>query len=96
MSYYNTTQISTQQLLNFESKAQSQERGITSFMLRYCKPVSAEDIQDFATGFKNTPITSIRRALHNLKDDNQIIIVGQKDGNYGRPVSIYIIKNTTI
>ncbi len=88
-SYYNTTAITDQERQTYERKAKSQEKEIMKWMKVFCAPVSAEDIKTYVTEFKNTPITSVRRALHNLKDLGLIAEAGQKKGDYGRPVTTY-------
>jgi len=37
----------------------------------------------------NTPITSIRRAICNLKKEGIIEVVGKKNGQFNRPIFTY-------
>ena len=88
MTYFNTTQIRGQLLVQYEDSADDQEALIALFFFfNNTGQWTPEDILKHHPEFTRTPITSIRRAFSNLqsvgviyKTDNQI------KGMYGRPI----------
>ena len=88
MTYFNTTSVRGQQLIDYEEIAEDQENMIALFFDKHSSGEwTPEDILKHHRGFAQTPITSIRRAFTNLKNigfiyktDNQI------GGMYGRPI----------
>ena len=93
MSYYNTTSEKGQELKESHRKAKSQEELIYSYFLTHGKPLSPSQV------LKNLklscPITSIRRAMTNLTDDNKIIKTNIKvKGMYGKREHLWRLKTT--
>jgi hypothetical protein len=102
MSYYNTTNQSGDTLKEYKRKALTQEEEILHYLSRYGLTFSASEIQDSLFKDCNVPITSIRRALSNLSNPNNIVVnngivtppplikkAGQIKGKYGRPENTY-------
>ncbi|MGH1436591.1 MAG: hypothetical protein ACRBG0_19265 [Lewinella sp.] len=88
-SYHNTTNESTQLCLEYSAKAKSQEAEILRWMRAMGCAVGATNVSE---RFGHWPITSIRRALHNLKRDGQIQQMERRQiGSYGRSESTYKI-----
>ena len=89
-NYYNTTSEVGQILIDFESKAKSQDEYILKkFMQNPDKNISPEDVQIIGV-----PITSIRRAFTNLAKRGLIQKSLKVAGMYGRPIYKYkLIKN---
>ena len=88
MTYYNTNKLSGKDLETAINKAKSQEKQIELFMkANSSKGFTPHDIQyKFIDYDIIYPITSIRRALTNLTNDN-ILIKSDKMviGDYGSP-----------
>ena len=86
MSYFNTTHVRGQKLIEYQILATKQETLIFEFFKRNAfGQWTPEDIKRFHPKFRNTPLTSIRRVFTNLKGriyktDNKV------DGMYGRPI----------
>tara|TARA_R110000803_G_scaffold210568_1_gene282698 strand:+ start:14204 stop:14500 length:297 start_codon:yes stop_codon:yes gene_type:complete len=93
MGYYNTTNESGDTLNEYNKKAYTQEQ----YIYKLIKELT-EDEGYFSTTasvlseldiFEKTPITSIRRAITNLVDEEKLVYTGEKRiGIYGRNESI--------
>ena len=83
MVYYNTTNLKGDQLKKSQKKTVSQEQKILEIFNNHQIPLSPTDI--FSNFFKNTPLTSIRRALSNLTKDGKLEKISKKKiGSYGK------------
>jgi len=91
MSYYNTTNVTDPLLKNQESKAISQEKKILNMFRRSKRGLTASEVfRQYPD--KNTPLTSIRRAITNLCNDRFLEKTSLKrEGIYGRTEFIYTI-----
>ena len=84
MSHYNTTSEKGQTLINFESKAQNQERTILELFEFFCRPLTWFEVQRLLVDEMNE--CSIKRSLSNLKTQGKLIKTDEKAiGNTGRP-----------
>ena len=84
-NFYNTTNQSGIELQTSMQNAKNQEQRIMMVM-KYCdEPMTPFDVHHvYSRHFKPAPITSIRRAMTNLTDDNELIkTCQQKAGHYG-------------
>ena len=87
-SFYNTTQEHGQPLSDYMVLAKDQERKIIAYLKR--NPNKAFTTEDLLFLFPVvTPITSIRRAVCNLKKAGKIAIVDKAMGSYKRPIFVY-------
>ena len=91
MSYFNTTNIIDPLLKNHENKAKSQEQKVLNIYRKSKKGLTASEVfRQYPE--KNTPLTSIRRAISNLFNDRFIEKTPLKrEGIYGRTEFIYTI-----
>ena len=86
--FFNTINAQGRTLIGYEIKAEKQEDLIAEFFKNNPgQEITPEDVINYHPAFKQTPITSVRRAFTNLaaaaeifKTDNQI------DGMYGMPI----------
>lgn len=85
-NFYNTIQLNGKPLQESISSNIKQEDRIFQFMKEQSGCHSCWDIHQ---AFPSIPITSIRRALFNLKEQAKIHEVGMTIGNYGKPVFKY-------
>lgn len=84
MSHWNTTSERGQTLINFESKARTQERTILELFEFFCRPLAWFEVQDLLVEEMNQ--CSIKRALSNLKAEGKLIKTDIKViGKTGRP-----------
>ena len=87
-NYHNTTYATGKQLAEYEVQATKQDSQVLEFMAHNDGyGFTAEHIADYVLPW--APITSARRALTNLYNQDRIIKVGQIDGEYGRPVTVW-------
>ena len=83
MSFYNTINESGNELKNSNQKARSQEDLIYSYFLTFGKPLSPSQILEKLK--LNCPITSVRRALTNLTNDEKLVKTDDfVKGNFGK------------
>lgn len=86
MAYYNTTRITGEELKAAINQATSQEEKI--YLYFQSKPAYAftpEEVQD-AIGLNDAPITSIRRAMTNLTNENKLVKTNtQRLSRFKRP-----------
>ncbi len=84
MSHYNTTNESGQTLMNFESKAKTQERTILELFEFFVRPLAWFEVQRLLVEDMNE--CSIKRSLSNLKAEGKLLKTEEKAiGNTGRP-----------
>lgn len=88
MSFFNTIHLSGEELAKAIQSTDSQETIILRFLEANHGNWSAWDLHR-QPNFYHLPITSIRRALHNLFDRGQIVESGMIKGAYGKPVNTY-------
>ncbi len=86
--FYNTIGLKGNDLSKAVKSNETQEAIILRFINANNGSWSAWDLHDTAN-FYHLPITSIRRALHNLVDRHEIREVGMTIGPYGKPVTKY-------
>jgi hypothetical protein len=91
MSYYNTTNEKGFDLQKSHEKARNQEEIIYSFFLTYGKPLSPSQVLKKLN--LECPITSVRRALTNLTNEDKIIKTDvQVVGLYGKKEHLWRLK----
>lgn len=84
MAHYNTTNERGQTLINFESKAQTQERTILELFEFFMRPLSWFEVQALLVEEMNE--CSVKRSLSNLKAEGKLIKTDIKViGKTGRP-----------
>ena len=93
MSYYNTTQEQGEQLAIFKKRAKKQDDKILEFfqdnpMVEF----GASQVWN-ALFYNSVPITSVRRSVTNLVQDNKLEYTGRKrKGVFGRNESLIRLK----
>jgi len=88
MSFYNTINVSGQQLIDYEESAQTQEEQILKIFLRHSKVSFAWfEIKNI---LNEIPEISIKRSITNLKTKGKLIKTTDKvTGSYGKPCYKY-------
>lgn len=95
--YYNTTNESGETLKHYKEVSRTQEQFILD-IFNSARDGNKELIVGISrlstlVGFKNTPITSIRRAVNSLINSGDLIYTGDKVmGMYGRKESVIKLK----
>ena len=92
-SYYNTTKETGEQLAQSKAKAINQEDIIINIFLmcsmehRCLINIAPSDIWNiYCKEYKKIPLTSIRRAISNLTNKQQLVKTDKmKEGIYGKP-----------
>jgi len=89
-SYHNTTDSSGQTLIEYNQKAETQEQKILQFFQENRGSFfTPSEIHEY-TYSRNTPLTSIRRAISNLTRQGFLIkTTEQRQGYYDRPEYIW-------
>ena len=83
MTYYNTTNITGEQLKHAWADAKTQEDKIMVLFMKYPETLFMPFEVRGKVFDHNTPVTSVRRALTNLTDAGKLIKTGtQKSGEY--------------
>lgn len=95
MAYFNTNNLTGDQLKLFQKQAKTQEDRIFAFLVQ--RPnhwFAPHAIQMLAFQHRRTPITSVRRALTNLEHKGKIVRspLANAIGEYGHPVHTYCYK----
>ncbi len=90
MSYYNTTNESGQLLMEFKEQAKNQEAHVYDVYRSLNKPLSPSEVLFILVNSyiisKDTPITSIRRAITNLTGEEKLRKTTLKKlGKWGKP-----------
>jgi Fe2+ or Zn2+ uptake regulation protein len=88
--YYNTTKMEGEAVREASLSNEKQEARILDYMENMGSTWSAWDLGDV---FQKIPITSIRRALFNLRESGLVSEVGMTTGRYGKPVARFMAKN---
>lgn len=84
MNHYNTTNESGQTLIDFESKAKTQDDEVLKFIKS--KSIASPSFVWRSLYKERTPLTSVRRAMSNLTKKGLLIKTDIKQiGPYGRP-----------
>lgn len=86
--FYNTIGLNGSELAQATKTNKNQEAVILRFLNANHGSWSAWELHE-TPNFYHIPITSIRRALHNLVDRAEIKEVGMVIGPYGKPVTKY-------
>ena len=82
--FFNTTHEVRGNLKKFEAKTQTQEQKILDIFRKSTKGLTCSEVFKIYPE-KNTPLTSIRRAVSNLKDDRKLVkTMLKRPGIYGR------------
>lgn len=96
MTYHNTNKLAGIALSRAIKKTTSQEKIVLLFFKAYNhRGYAAHEIRKLLDmELSNAPITSIRRAMSNLKNDGKLIKTDEMiDGPYGYPVHRYRLNN---
>ena len=96
MTYYNTRNLSGNELKEAVRKAKNQEEAIRTIYLNTRKAYSPSDILGMMqrAGF-DFPITSLRRAITNLQKKGDLIMLSEKKiGMYGSPEHLWIVNKS--
>ena len=86
--FYNTIGLQGGQLAQAQKSNENQESVILRFLNANTGAWSAWELHE-TPNFYHIPITSIRRALHNLYARDEIKEAGMVMGPYGKPVTKY-------
>jgi len=86
MAFHNTTKESGQHLIQFEDKANAQDKMVLDFFKKHnAFGFTPCECMDFLS-LQGVPITSIRRSISDLTKKNLLIKTNKKKiGRYGRP-----------
>lgn len=87
-SYHNTTKEPFQLKIKFEEISIGQEKEVLRFFYLKTQLTASECYQMYNINY--VPLTSIRRAISNLKNKGKLVITNlKKVGLYGRPECVY-------
>lgn len=91
--YFNTTRLSGPELADCKVKAISQTQAVLRFFQRHdTMNFSCWEVWKYMK-LRNVPITSIRRAISCLADDNKLVETGNlRIGSYGRKCRCWKLK----
>lgn len=89
MTFFNTTDEDQDQVTIFKEINRKQDDRVFDIFLGRNVPFGASDVERYMP--KNTPITSIRRAINTLWRDDKLIRCEKKMGKYKRPEFTYKI-----
>jgi len=90
MGYYNTNGEVGKVLAESNKKAYAQEEKIKSYFEVFNVELTCENLYFNIFKNDNVPLTSVRRAVHNLVKKGVLIATGNKRlGMYGKYVMIY-------
>lgn len=95
--YFNTTHQTGSNVLRYRRSAQTQAHVILEYFEKYPgECFTPSEISD-RLFFNRVPITSVRRAMTTLTDDNKLRKTStQKDGPYGRPEYAWQLASTQL
>ena len=92
--YYNTNQLTGEQLLDAIHNAKSQQEKILVYFQGYPDRRFAPHQIKAAIFSEQTPLTSIRRAITNLEQDKFLTKTGRMiEGDFGAPVHTWCLNN---
>ena len=91
MTYFNTTRVRGQQLVDYECRTNCQEDAIEDFFrANIGVMVAPHEVQGIIPSLERAPLTSIRRAFTNLEHAGVIEKTDvQIEGTMGRPVYLW-------
>jgi hypothetical protein len=90
-SFHNTTGETGTTLDDFVVQAEEQEERILEYVTKHPNlQFTSENLEYLFPG--NTPLTSIRRAVCNLKRKGEVRVVGKSLGKFNRPIYLYQFK----
>lgn len=90
MTYYNTTNESGRTLAEYQRAAENQQEAIQMIFERFQRPLTPSQVH--AVMSKDTPITSVRRAITNLTNEGILTKLNDKQmGVYGRPEHLWVL-----
>ena len=94
LKYHNTTNQNAEFVLAESRNCKSQEQIIYQIFKEFGRMTASEVLAKFP---KNCPLTSIRRAMSNLKFEGSLTILDEtKIGMYGKPEHYYQIANNQL
>lgn len=95
-NYHNTTNLHGEEIKNAHVKAHTQKVKVLE-LYKSGKEYTASDIWIILCGpATNTPITSIRRAITDLTNENKLVkTANMKIGMYSKPESFYKLNTST-
>jgi predicted transcriptional regulator len=84
--YYNTTNLKGEELKTAQAQARTQEQDVYEILFLANRPLGASEVMERLNHFnKRPPITSVRRAISNLKKSGLVERVERQIiGPYGR------------
>jgi predicted HTH transcriptional regulator len=89
MPYFNTNKLSDEQVVVANQQTKKQEDIILNIFFQRKQKLTASDIYNIYNN-PNTPLTSIRRGITNLKNDGKLVKIDEtKIGIYGKPEHYY-------
>lgn len=89
--FFNTTNEVDEVAIDYESKAEKQDKKILSFFLQNRQSYSPSQVHKSVFG-ENTPITSVRRSINTLTRRGLLAKTGEKViSPYGRPENKWIL-----
>jgi|TARA_R100001480_G_C4693864_1_gene176541 predicted ArsR family transcriptional regulator len=95
MSYYNTTREKGKQLKVNWNKSESQDIKVMEYFNKHKEASPSQVWMSFVKDGGRVPMTSIRRSITNLTQDNYLIkSEKKKQGYYGRPEYIWSLNET--
>jgi predicted transcriptional regulator len=94
MTYYNTTNLKGEELAAAQAQARTQEQDVFEILFLANRPLGASEVMERLNHFnKRPPITSVRRAISNLKKSGQVERADhQTIGPYGRREYAWTLK----
>lgn len=98
--FYNTIDLTGQELEKAKAQTLKQEELIATIFKKNChKEISPSQILDIVNKHYglNWPLTSIRRAITNLTEENALVkLQTMKEGIYGKPEHLWKFNSITI
>jgi len=93
MAYYNTNNLKEKKLIEALVKAKAQKQKVKIIMNCFGKMTASEVYEFFDK--KKTPITSIRRSLSDLQEEDKFLVITDemKEGPFGSPEHYYKVHN---
>lgn len=84
--HYNTTSEVGETLQLFRARARTQEDEVFNVFRSYRSPLAPSQVQQLSPRLRVCPLTSIRRAIHELTDEGRLRKLDRKRcGPFGRP-----------
>jgi predicted transcriptional regulator len=94
MTYYNTTNLKGEELAAAQAQTRTLEQNVYEILFLANRPLGASEVMERLNHFnKRPPITSVRRAISNLKKSGQVERADhQIIGPYGRREYAWTLK----